>query len=303
MKENYAEKITCAPRYTIRRGFRGDGHLDFLMMTTNTPENRFLNVKMLGYEECTPDKPARTHTFDGCTLHFIIDGNGSFDGIKIGKNDGFMAKKNCLTEYAPDKKNPWTYCWINFDGEMADEMLERAGFTQDKCTFSFSGAETIEGLIKGAVNFDYSDSDVGTHLSSVLLDIFAVLLADLPDTFTGESASVMETRVKTALEFIYKNYTKKNCIYLLAAEENVNERYISHLFRMYSDASPQQHLIRVRIEEAKRLLRTTGFPVGRIAEAVGYDDGMQFAKIFKKHTGLTPTEYRRGGMDTIREYD
>lgn len=302
MNENYTEEKS-APQYIIKKGIREDGRTDFISMTTNTPENRFLNVKMLGFEECTPDKPPRTHTFDGCTLHFITDGNGSFDGIKIGKNDGFMAKKNRLTEYAPDKKNPWTYCWINFDGEMADEMLERAGFTQEKCTFSLKSTGKIAQIIKNAIEFNYSDTDVGTHLNSVLLEIFAFLLVDLPDTFAGESASVMEKRVKTALEFIYKNYSKKKCIYMLAEEENVSERYISHLFRKYSDASPQQHLIRVRIEEAKRLLRTTGLPVGRVAESVGYDDGMQFARIFKKHTGLTPTEYRRGGMDTVREYD
>jgi YesN/AraC family two-component response regulator len=46
------------------------------------------------------------------------------------------------------------------------------------------------------------------------------------------------------------------------------------------------------MEYAGELLRTTSLSVGDIAELSGYNDYFYFARFFKKHTGVTPTEYR-----------
>ncbi|RJW55721.1 helix-turn-helix domain-containing protein, partial [Lachnospiraceae bacterium OM02-3] len=48
----------------------------------------------------------------------------------------------------------------------------------------------------------------------------------------------------------------------------------------------------VRMEAAKSTLRNTDIPASEIAALVGYEDPRYFYKVFKKYTGLTPTEYR-----------
>lgn len=253
-------------------------------------EKEYLNVKMLGCEE----KEGRRHTSEYNTLYFIISGKGYFDSIPIGAGDGFAVRKNCTAEYAPDKTEPWTYCLIGFDGKAADGLLDAAGLGGNKCTFSLKDNARIAELIRSALDFNYGKTDVGMHLDSVLLEIFACLIAEKPDRFANDTVSVMENRVKSGIEFINENFREKNCIDMLAKAENVNKRYMSRLFRRFSDLSPQGHLIRARIEEAKRLLRSTSLSVSDIGASVGYDDVMQFSKIFKKHTGLSPTAYREG---------
>lgn len=303
MAEQTDEKITVTPFYILRQNAEENGQTDFINMTTNIPENTYLHVQMLGYEECTADKKDRLHTFEGYTLHFILKGKGRFDGVSLGKNDGFMVKKNHMAEYAPDPTDPWTYCWINFDGDIADELLRMVGFRENRSTFLLKENNRIRSLILDALTYDYEKTDVGMHLNAVLLEIFSVLLANKPDPFSHTSYSVREKRVKTGLAFIREHYREKNCIERLAKEENVNMRYLSALFRQYSDRSPQAHLIRVRIEEGKRLLRTTSLSVSDIAEEVGYEDVLQFSKLFRKHTGVSPTAYRKGEMDALREYE
>jgi YesN/AraC family two-component response regulator len=54
----------------------------------------------------------------------------------------------------------------------------------------------------------------------------------------------------------------------------------------------KEHLNRVRIEEAARLLANTDYSVMEIAIACGYKDQSYFTKVFKKLTGLTPKQYR-----------
>lgn len=303
MKTNYSEAITKNKHFILKKGTYSNGKTSFICMSLNTPENKYLNVTMLGFEECSPDKNERIHTFEGNTIHFILKGKGSFDGVTLTQNDCFSVRKNHIAEYAPDSSEPWTYCWINFDGSMADKLLQKAGLSENKCTFSLPCTEKIRSLIVSALEFDYKDTDAAMHLNAVLLDIIANIIADKPETFESKTDSIMENRVRRSVDFINENYTNRNCIDLLSKKENVNKRYLSRLFKQYSDLSPQGHLIRIRIEEAKRMLRTTSLSIGSIGEAVGYDDVMQFSKIFKKHTGISPSAYRSGKMDMIREYE
>jgi AraC-like DNA-binding protein len=50
---------------------------------------------------------------------------------------------------------------------------------------------------------------------------------------------------------------------------------------------------KLRIEEAKRLLETGQMPVDDISNEAGYEDSSFFRRLFKRLTGLTPSQYRR----------
>jgi two-component system response regulator YesN len=53
------------------------------------------------------------------------------------------------------------------------------------------------------------------------------------------------------------------------------------------------YLTQLRIEESQKLLAETNLPVKEIAVRVGYLDEKYYSKLFKKATGIKPTEYRR----------
>lgn len=53
-----------------------------------------------------------------------------------------------------------------------------------------------------------------------------------------------------------------------------------------------EYVGRLRVEEAKRLLRRTSLSATEIARRVGIGEQSYFSKVFKRHTGLTPTEFR-----------
>ena len=64
------------------------------------------------------------------------------------------------------------------------------------------------------------------------------------------------------------------------------------LFREHTGISPNEWLIRRRIERAKKLLTTTDETVISIAHQVGFADHGYFCRIFKRHTGYTPNGFR-----------
>jgi YesN/AraC family two-component response regulator len=49
----------------------------------------------------------------------------------------------------------------------------------------------------------------------------------------------------------------------------------------------------VRIEEAKKILESSSTPIDEISAEVGYEEPGFFRRLFKRHTGLSPGEYRR----------
>ncbi|TYP79259.1 response regulator [Paenibacillus methanolicus] len=69
--------------------------------------------------------------------------------------------------------------------------------------------------------------------------------------------------------------------------------YFSTLFKSHAGHTFVEYLTRVRMEQAKALLKLTGKKSSEIAYEVGYADPHYFSGAFKKHTGMTPTEYRQ----------
>ena len=72
----------------------------------------------------------------------------------------------------------------------------------------------------------------------------------------------------------------------------ISEVYLRKLFAQYFHTSPKQYLIDLRIKKAKQLLLQGNMKTSDLSEQCGFANAYHFCRLFKKHTGLTPTEYR-----------
>lgn len=102
-----------------------------------------------------------------------------------------------------------------------------------------------------------------------------------------------EETIKHIIELINANYQNPvfNVTYL-ANEINLTISYLSTFFKQATSSNLSDYITDLRMEEAKRLLTNTRDPIICICTECGYLDAKYFAKIFKKTTGLTPSEYR-----------
>ena len=69
--------------------------------------------------------------------------------------------------------------------------------------------------------------------------------------------------------------------------------WFSKNFKKVTNLSPKQYLISVRMANAMNLLDNTDDTVAQVAAAVGYNNTQYFHRLFLKHTGMTPVEYRK----------
>jgi AraC family transcriptional regulator len=79
----------------------------------------------------------------------------------------------------------------------------------------------------------------------------------------------------------------------LAAQVGLSKFHFHRLFKSAMGVSPSRHHINLRMNEARRLLRETKKSVVTVALDVGYTNPSHFAKLFRRETGLSPSNYRR----------
>lgn len=96
-----------------------------------------------------------------------------------------------------------------------------------------------------------------------------------------------------------KKYIKYNIFQDISQEEAANYLYIcpsylSRLFRKQTGESFQQFVTNVKMEKAKELLRNPQYKTYQVGEMLGYKTPKYFARLFRAHTGMNPSEYRSG---------
>ena len=103
----------------------------------------------------------------------------------------------------------------------------------------------------------------------------------------------IEDKINKVKRFIERNYDKN--ISLKAASEVVclSPKYLSRIFKENTGMGFNEYKLRNKIEKAKKLLKNTGYNINQIAFKLGYLNPESFLRIFKKFTGLTPTEFRK----------
>ncbi len=89
------------------------------------------------------------------------------------------------------------------------------------------------------------------------------------------------------------NFAEKISIDTLSKDAALSPRHFKRRFKKATGENPLTYLQFLRIENAKRELETTQKTVNEITWGVGYEDINSFRKLFKKHTGMSPTEYRK----------
>lgn len=80
----------------------------------------------------------------------------------------------------------------------------------------------------------------------------------------------------------------------VAANIYSNESYLSRVFKKEMDFSLIEYISKRRIDESITLLNTTDMKVYEIAERIGFRDAHYFSICFKKQTGVTVKEFKKG---------
>ncbi len=109
----------------------------------------------------------------------------------------------------------------------------------------------------------------------------------------GQSDLHQDEAIAYVQSWLMKHYAEEVSSAALATMSGLSERNFHRRFKRAAGQTPHQYLLQIRVDNARELLRHSNLPVEDIAAQVGYGDTSYFCKLFRKHSGQTPAEYRR----------
>lgn len=98
--------------------------------------------------------------------------------------------------------------------------------------------------------------------------------------------------IQKAIVYIYDHAKRKISLKDVAAGLHVNACYLSSIFKKETGKSLTLFITEIKMEEAKRLLQNTSFPITTICYEIGFDNPSYFTEVFKKIVGVTPKEFK-----------
>ncbi|MCB1124643.1 MAG: helix-turn-helix domain-containing protein [Verrucomicrobiae bacterium] len=125
-----------------------------------------------------------------------------------------------------------------------------------------------------------------------MLSTFAEHLALIGNSIMVSETKVEPQTVSKARRFVENNFDRPISLDEAAKVVNTSVRYFCKVFKNYTGITFVDYLTRLRIEKSKNLLQNPNRRVSEVAFEVGFESLTQFNRSFKKHTGMTPTEYR-----------
>ncbi|MDO4322721.1 MAG: response regulator [Lachnospiraceae bacterium] len=97
----------------------------------------------------------------------------------------------------------------------------------------------------------------------------------------------------SAIAYIHSHLSEPLSLESIAEDLHISASHLSRTFKKVLNESLTEYINKTRIAKAKEYLQTTDTLTYEIAELVGYHDPTYFSSIFKKYTGVSPTEYRQ----------
>lgn len=253
-------------------------------LVINLVNDCFSNFELFAYD---------TYNREGRDDYFLIYVTDGIFSTEID-NDIFHLGKGAVVLYPPKFKYhywgepPSKYLCVHFTGSYVERLLTDLGFpTLEPYILENEFSPKIKSLFDKMVEQDITRAPFLKYSLACLLEEILLTIA------IGNIKNSGHRTFKKSIKYIHENYTEKIQVPYLAKLEGLsNSRYIT-LFSKETGKTPSEYILELRLQRACDLLLSTDIGIGPIGASSGYKDQYFFSKIFKKHIGVSPQEYRK----------
>lgn len=93
--------------------------------------------------------------------------------------------------------------------------------------------------------------------------------------------------------YIEENYTSSISLSNIAEKFFINKNYLCDIFKSETNSTINDYITNLRIDKSKELIRDTSLTLTQIAYQIGYQNTSYFNRVFRKKTGISPSEYMK----------
>lgn len=229
-------------------------------------------------------------------IEYIVSGTGHVQlndtHFSPRAGDVYFLPQGTNHHYASDRQDPWEKIWLNVSGEWLQQLSEQYGITG---VHYFPSLDISDLLTK----FQYYASHPATQNAAekcvaLVNEIFFRMSCAL-----DEEKNSKKTPVQIMLDYIELHETDVIRLEQLAAACQKSPSQAERLFRAELGIPPYRYVLNRKIELAGQLLSETGMSVRDVASYLSFEDEFYFSGLFRRKTGLSPTQYRKAAQGDV----
>lgn len=149
------------------------------------------------------------------------------------------------------------------------------------------------------INKLYDSSEfTGTDFSNFsskeeIKDYFVVFITNLLNVVREYKPSVNNSLMKKACEYVLEHIEEEITLSSISSYLNISKNYFCSLFKQETGSNFLEYVTKVKMEWAKKLLKSSEYKTYEVSEMLGYRESSYFSRLFRKYTGVSPAEYRK----------
>jgi AraC-like DNA-binding protein len=258
-------------------------------------DNTQITMQMAHYTKVGPNWREMNKMTDVNRFYFIRQGTGwihirgkDYDPMP---NQLYLLPAGMKLSYAPDDENPLAKFWCHFSATVGDvnlfQMLELPHWIQ------VQDEQKLERQFQDLVELNRSSAVTAPiRIKAILFDIISDYIDQSSQEQLHLAATTSSSKINSVLSYIERHLSDPMSVEELAKLVHFHPNYFMHYFKSMMGLSPIVYINKKRLEKARGLLTATDQSISAIAEEIGMEL-YYFSRIFRKQTGMSPTEYRK----------
>lgn len=223
-------------------------------------------------------------------IECCVEGYGSVlineKEFAVSPGDCYILFPGDTVTHTADSTDPRKGYWCAVDGLDLGFIFREAGISSDA---PFAPSELFTEMcgcvIKMVDEWGHGDAGKALRETACIYEFLGILMK-------SRKATVYDNRIEHAIGLMESKYHEPLSIDLIAREVGLERSYFSVLFKEKTTVSPHQYLTALRVHKARDIIEKENCSITQAAIATGLDP-CNFARIFKRIIGQTPTEYYR----------
>jgi AraC-like DNA-binding protein len=233
-------------------------------------------------------------------LVYITRGGGTLESKSSGSTtllpgDLFMLFPNEWHRYSPSLQAGWDEHWVAFRGDRVQQIIEELNISRETPVFR---TDVTNLLQREFVRIEEELSEASLGYQNIVAARIELILAmavasNLRATLgTGDAQQIIKRAKALMVEQIGLQVNMED----IARELNVGYSWFRKTFRTFTGLSPGEYQLQVRITRASEFLRCSNLSISEIGALCGFESAYYFSRIFKKKTGVPPSEFRQRSL-------
>jgi len=253
-----------------------------------------LHVACAGREHCESTYLVEREKFPCHGLEFVADGGGHvvLDGQSFPLSPGVVFSYGPHTRHriSNSTENPMTKYFVDFFGGEAEALLSQGALRPGGAVQVFE-VEPMRVLFDHLISAGNGDSSAADALCSAYLRVI-LLRAARGIAPSQRSSPSTERFFHRCLEHLDDHFTQLRDLHDLAAAMKTQPARLCRIFKQHGHPGPFALLTRKKMHFAAELLAAARMSVQETAARVGYADPYHFSRLFKRHFGRSPRNFR-----------